>query len=234
VRLQNNSASLKINSSIMCSLETPEELKITTETNKPAIVFDLGGVLLDWNPRYVYRSLFKGDEAGMERFLGEICTPVWNSRQDAGRPLAEATAELLALHPQHGELIEAYYGRWEEMLAGPIEGTVAILEDMHSKGHYLCALSNWSAETFPIAYKRYEFLKRFQTIVLSGEEKLIKPDPAIFQVLLKRIGRSAGECLFIDDVPANAQAAQRLGFQAIVFTSPEDLRAQLRQRGFEL
>jgi 2-haloacid dehalogenase len=198
---------------------------------KPAIVFDLGGVLLDWNPRYVYRSLFKGDEAAMERFLSEVCTSEWNSRQDAGRPLVEATAELLALHPQHGELIEAYYGRWEEMLAGPIEGTVAILEELHSRGHYLCALSNWSAETFPIAYKRYEFLKRFQTIVLSGEEKLIKPDPAIFQVLLKRIGRRAEECLFIDDVPANAQAARQLGLQAIDFISPEDLRVQLSRLG---
>jgi 2-haloacid dehalogenase len=208
--------------------------QVTMLDENPAIVFDLGGVLLDWNPRYVYRSLFKGDEAAMECFLGEVCTPEWNARQDAGRPLAEATAELLALHPQHSELIEAYYGRWEQMLAGPIEATVAILEELHSRGHYLCALSNWSAETFPIAYKRYEFLKRFQTIVLSGEEKLIKPDPAIFQVLLKRIGRRAEECLFIDDVPANAQAARRLGFGAIEFVSPEDLRVQLCKQGFEL
>ncbi|HEX5057289.1 MAG TPA: HAD family phosphatase [Gammaproteobacteria bacterium] len=197
----------------------------------PAIVFDLGGVLLDWNPRYVYRSLFKGDEVAMERFLSEVCTPEWNSRQDAGRSLAEATAELLAQYPRHGELIEAYYGRWEEMLAGPIEGTVSVLEDLHGQGHYLCALSNWSAETFPIAQKRYDFLGRFQTIVLSGEERLIKPDPAIFQVLLKRIGRRAEECLFIDDVPANAEGARQLGFEAIVFTSPEDLRSQLRKYG---
>jgi 2-haloacid dehalogenase len=213
---------------------TCRSTQITTVNKKPAIVFDLGGVLLDWNPRYMYRSLFKGDEAAMERFLDEVCTPVWNSRQDAGRPLAEATAELLALHPQHGELIEAYYGRWEEMLAGAIEGTVAILEELHGRGHYLCALSNWSAETFPIAYKRYEFLQRFQTIVLSGEEKLIKPDPAIFQVLLKRIGRRPEDCLFIDDVPTNTRAARGLGFGAIDFISPEDLRLQLRKQGFEL
>jgi 2-haloacid dehalogenase len=203
-------------------------------TKEPAIVFDLGGVLLDWNPRYVYRSLFKGDEAAMERFLDEVCTPAWNSRQDAGRPLAEATAELLALHPQHGELINAYYGRWEEMLAGPIEGTVAILEELHGRGHYLCALSNWSAETFPVAYRRYEFLKRFQTIVLSGAERLIKPDPAIFQVLLQRIGRRAEDCLFIDDVPANTRVARGLGFKAIDFTSPGDLRVRLREQGLEL
>jgi 2-haloacid dehalogenase len=206
-------------------------VKKSTADKNPAIVFDLGGVLLDWNPRYLYRSLFKGDEPAMERFLSEVCSPEWNSRQDAGRPLAEATAELLARHPQQGELIEAYYGRWEEMLAGPIEGTVAVLEELHGQNHYLCALSNWSAETFPIAHKRYDFLGRFQTIVLSGEERLIKPDPAIFQVLLRRIGRRAEECLFIDDVPANARAARQLGFEAIVFTTPQDLRLQLDRRG---
>lgn len=199
--------------------------------NEPAIVFDLGGVLLDWNPRYLYRSLFKGDEAAMEHFLSEICTPEWNSRQDAGRPFAEAVAELSALHPQHRELIEVYHTRWGEMLADPIEGTVAVLENLHSQGHYLCALSNWSAETFPIARTRHAFLKRFQTIVLSGEEKLIKPDPAIFHVLLRRIGRRAEECLFIDDAPANVQAARRLGFETMAFTSPEDLRLELIERG---
>lgn len=198
-----------------------------------AIVFDLGGVLIDWNPRYLYRRLFGGDEAAMERFLSEVCTPEWNSRQDAGRPFAEAVAELSAVHPHLRELIEAYHVRWIEMLAGPIEGTVSLLEQLHERGHYLCALSNWSTETFPLARERYPFLERFRTIVLSGEERLIKPDPAIFQVLLKRIGRRAEECLFIDDVPANARAARQLGFGAIEFTSPEDLRARLRERGVE-
>lgn len=170
----------------------------------------------------------------MERFLGEVCTPAWNLRQDAGRPFAEAVAELSALHPRYRELIEVYHTRWGEMLAGPIEGTVKILEELHKKDYYLCALSNWSAETFPFARERYRFLDRFRTIVLSGEEKLIKPDPAIFRVLLKRIGRKAQECFFIDDAPANTQAARQLGFGAIDFSSPEDLRARLRERGLPL
>jgi 2-haloacid dehalogenase len=194
-------------------------------------VFDLGGVLINWNPRYLYRRLFKDDEAAMERFLCEVCTPEWNAQQDAGRSLAEAMAELSARHPHHRELIEAYYGRWPEMLAGPIEGTVAVLEELHAGGHYLCALSNWSAETFPIAREQYSFLGRFQTIVLSGEERLIKPDPAIFHVLLQRIGRRAEECVFIDDAPANARAARQLGFGVIEFTSPEELRVRLRECG---
>lgn len=187
--------------------------------------------MIDWNPRYLYRRLFNGDEAAMERFLGEVCTQEWNARQDAGRPLTEAMAELAARHPHHRELIEAYYGRWPEMLAGPIHGTVNVLEELNERGYYLCALSNWSAETFPLARGRFEFLDRFRTIVLSGEERLIKPDPAIFQVLLRRIGRRAEECLFIDDVPANARAARQLGFGAIEFTSPEELRVRLREHG---
>jgi 2-haloacid dehalogenase len=200
----------------------------------PAIVFDLGGVLIDWNPRYLYRKLFNGDEAGMERFLSEICTPAWNGQQDAGRPFAEAVAELSARHPQHRELIEAYHRRWNEMLGGAIEGTVEILEALHARQHYLCALSNWSAETFPIARDCFSFLNRFRTIVLSGEERLIKPAPAIFEVLLRRIGRTAEECLFIDDVPANTEVARRLGMRAIEFVSPRDLRLRLREHGIKL
>jgi 2-haloacid dehalogenase len=200
---------------------------------KPAIVFDLGGVLLDWNPRYLYRSLFNGDEAAMERFISEVCTPAWNSRLDEGRSFAEAVAELAVLHPQYRELIEVYHTRWDEMLGGAIDGTVAILEALHSQGYYLCALSNWSAETFPFVRKRFKFPGLFQTIVLSGEERLLKPDPAIFQVLLKRIGRRAEDCLYIDDLPANTQVARGLGFRTVDFTSPEDLRLQLRHQGFE-
>lgn len=170
----------------------------------------------------------------MERFLSEVCTPDWNSRQDGGRPFAEAVAELSVLYPGYRQFIEAYYTHWGEMLAGAIDGTVTILEELHRQGFYLCALSNWSAETFPLARERFAFLERFQTIVLSGEEGMIKPDPAIFQVLLARIGRRAEECIFIDDVPANTQAARRLGFRAIEFRSPADLRMQLSKHGLAL
>lgn len=170
----------------------------------------------------------------MERFISDVCTPAWNSRLDAGRSFAEAVAELAVLHPRHRELIEVYHTRWDEMLGGAIEGTVAILEELHNQGYYLCALSNWSAETFPFVRKRFQFPRLFRTIVLSGEERLLKPDPAIFQVLLRRIGRRAEDCLYIDDLPANTSVARGLGFGTIDFISPEDLRTQLRAQGFEL
>ena len=196
-----------------------------------AAVFDIGGVLIDWDPRHLYRSLFD-DEAEMERFLAEVCTDEWNARQDAGRPFAEAVAELTARHPEelHG-LIEAYHLRWEEMVAGAIEGTVAVLAELRRAGTPLFALSNWSAETFPAMRARFEFLTCFELIVLSGEVGLIKPDPQIFELLLARIGRSAGECVYIDDSPRNVAAAEQLGFDAIPFLSPDRLRADLTRRG---
>src|SRR5215813_9339991 len=146
------------------------------------VVFDLGGVLIDWNPRHLYRRLFAGDEATMEHFLTAICSQSWNEEQDRGRSIAEATALLAAQHPEHAELIEAYYGRWSEMLAGPIAGTVEIFETLDRAGVPLYALSNWSAETFVHARSRYAFLDRFRDILISGEVGLIKPDPRIFQL----------------------------------------------------
>lgn len=199
------------------------------EQAKSAIIFDLGGVLVDWNPRYLYRKLI-ADEAAMEHFLSTVCTPDWNLQQDAGRPFAQAVAELTAKYPEQAELISAYHLRWEETLGGPIEGTVEILRELKQAGHQVAALSNWSAETFPVARRRYDFLNWFDVVVLSGEEKLIKPDPRIFDVLLRRIGRQAEECLFIDDVAANVSAARELGFQTVHFQSPARLREELRRR----
>jgi len=194
------------------------------------VVFDLGGVLVDWNPRHLYRELFD-DERTMEEFLGTVCTPAWNERQDAGRAIAEAEAELLERHPHHEEMIRAFYGRFDRMLAGPIDGTVAVLEELHGRGTPLYALSNWSAETFAHARRRFDFLERFRGIVVSGELGLIKPDVRIFRHLLDKYRLDAGDCVFIDDSPKNVAAARDLGLHAIHFRDPKALRTELRDHG---
>ena len=196
----------------------------------PAIVFDLGGVLIDWNPRHLYRELFE-DEAIMEWFLAEVCHTAWNEEQDRGRAFAVAIEEAAARHPEHRPLIEAYFERWAEMMAGEIEGAVAILEALRAAGLELHALTNWSAETFPHARERFAFLEWFQSILVSADVGVVKPDPAIFQLLLERIGRTPAECIYIDDNPRNVTAAQRLGFDAIAFQSAAQLREALGQRG---
>ncbi len=195
-----------------------------------AVVFDLGGVLIDWDPRYLYRTLF-ADEVAMEDFLTTVTTPDWNRAQDAGRPWSEAVEELTARHPEKRELIEAYWRRWPEMLGGPIEPTVAVLDDLRPTGVRLYALSNWSAETFPIARPRYPFLGWFDGIVISGEEGLIKPDARIFEVLLERYDLRPEETVFIDDHAPNVEAAGALGIRAIRFTDAGTLRADLRALG---
>jgi 2-haloacid dehalogenase len=195
------------------------------------IVFDLGGVLVDWNPRYLYRKLIK-DEVEIERFLTEICHLQWNERQDAGRSFAEGIEELLQKHPQHEQMIRAYFERWPEMLGGAIQGTVDILEQLHrQKRHRLFALSNWSAETFPRAVARFPFLNLFEKVLISGEERLIKPDAKFFALLTERHGVQPQHSLFIDDVEKNTAAASALGFHAIQFTSPEALRQKLSELG---
>ena len=156
-----------------------------------AVVFDLGGVLIDWNPRYLYRTLFD-DEVAMEEFLATVTTQEWNRAQDAGRPWAEAVEELASRHPEQRALIEAYWRRWPETLGDAIEPTVALLDELRSTGVRLYALSNWSGETFPLARPRYPFLEWFDGIVISGDERLAKPDPRIFDVLLERYGLAAG------------------------------------------
>jgi 2-haloacid dehalogenase len=197
---------------------------------RPTVVFDLGGVLIDWNPRHLYRKLFD-DEAIMEWFLAEVCHTAWNEEQDRGRTFAAAIEEAAARHPEHRPLIAAYFERWDEMMAGPIAGSVAILEEMKDAGFELHALTNWSAETFPFARERFAFLDRFETILVSADVGLIKPDPAIFELLLARLGRTAADCLYIDDNPKNAAAAAALGFDAIAFERPDQLRRALSDRG---
>ena len=197
---------------------------------RPVIVFDLGGVLIDWNPRHLYRKLFD-DDAAMERFLEEVCHGAWNLEQDRGRPFAEAIEEAALRHPDQRAMIEAYHTRWGEMLAGEIEGSVAILEELATAGYELHALTNWSAETFPIGRARFAFLERFGIILVSGEERLVKPDARIYQLLLERIAHPAQRCVYIDDSGPNVEAATALGFDAIRFTSPPQLRAALVDRG---
>ena len=195
------------------------------------IIFDLGGVLIDWNPEYVYLEVFGGDRKKMQWFFDEICTMDWNENQDAGYPLAKATEERVALFPPYESWIRMYYGRWEEMLGDAIEGTVQLLKQCidHPKLRVI-ALTNWSAETFPIALQKFEFLNWFEGIVVSGEEKTRKPFPEIYQTTLSRFNLKAEECLFIDDNLRNVKAATALGIPSLQFSSPEALEKELKKR----
>lgn len=191
-----------------------------------AVVFDLGAVLIDWDPRHMYRKLID-DEAVMEEFLSEIATLRWNGYHDAGRLWSDGVAMLSAVYPEYADWIAAYSERWEEMLNGPITGSVAILSELKALGTEVHALTNWSAETFPIARERYEFLNWFEQLVVSGEERVKKPDPRIFRILLDRIERSASECVFIDDNSENVAVAADMGFNVIHFVEPTQLRTEL-------
>jgi 2-haloacid dehalogenase len=194
-------------------------------------VFDLGGVLIDWNPRYLYRKLFDGDTHAMEEFLATVCTESWNEQQDAGRPFADACSSLKQVHPHKAPLIDAWVRRYDEMLAGPIFGTVDILTKLNSQRVPLYALSNWSAETFPAALKRFEFLKCFRGVMLSGEVKLLKPDPRIFKLFLETFAIEPALTVYIDDRKPNVEAATAVGMRGIVFTDAAALRAELTGLG---
>ncbi len=194
------------------------------------IIFDLGGVLIDWNPRNLYKKIFASTEE-MEWFLNTVCTTQWNTQQDAGRPFAKGLAVIKEKYPKYAAQIDDYFARWDEMLGGPIKSAVAVLKDLKDKGYPLYALTNWSAETFPIARAKYDFLNWFDGIVVSGEERLVKPDPAIYARLLKRYQLHSSNCLFIDDNAANGSEAARLGFETILFTGGDALRAELIRRG---
>ncbi|MGX5688761.1 HAD family hydrolase [Arcticibacter tournemirensis] len=192
-----------------------------------AIIFDLGAVLIDWHPKHLYKKIFS-DEADIDYFLENVCTSAWNEEQDGGRSLKEATEMLVAEFPDQEEYIRAYYGRWEEMLAGAIDGTVEIFKRLKDSGKYkIYALSNWSAETYPIAVKRFEFLNWFDGVVVSGAEKLRKPFPEFYQLLLDRYNLKAEEALFIDDNLRNVEAARDLGIESIHFQSSEQLEKEL-------
>jgi 2-haloacid dehalogenase len=196
-----------------------------------AIVFDFGGVLIDWDPRHLYRKLFVDDTRGMERFLKDVDFYAWNLQQDAGRPFDEAVAEHCRLYPEYCELIRAYDERWEESLGGPIQSSIDILKALKQADLELYGLSNWSVEKFQLVRCQYEFLNWFESIIISGQVKLVKPDPRIFVLMLEEIGRPASECLLIDDSAVNIAAARELGFKTIHFLSPEQLKTELLDMG---
>jgi 2-haloacid dehalogenase len=191
-----------------------------------AVVFDLGGVLLDWDPRYLYRKLF-ADEAEMEAFLREVCTMEWHSSHDQGVPFAESCAALAAAHPHYADFIHAWGSRSEEMIVGTIEGTIEILEELLERGVRCYALTNMERETYPQRVERYPFMRRFAGTVVSSHEGVAKPDPEIYRRLLTRFDLDPARTVMIDDSAANVETAARLGMEAVRFQSPDALRAAL-------
>ncbi len=195
------------------------------------IIFDLGGVLIDWNPRHLYRKIFK-TEAEIDWFLQHVCTSEWNEQQDAGRPFDEATNELLAKFPQYEMPIRAWYGRWEETINGPIPGTVEIFKTLReSKSHRLYALTNWSEQTFPWALENFDFLHWFDGIVVSGIEKSRKPFPEFYRILLDRYRVDPSSAVFIDDSHRNVLGGEASGIRGIHFQSPAQLKLELQSIG---
>ena len=195
------------------------------------VLFDLGGVLVDWNPRYLYRPLFQGNDEAMEHFLATVCAPEWNHEMDAGKPFAVAVRERQALFPEHADLIALWKDGWEQMLREPIVESVAILTELRNRGHRLLALTNWSSEKFPIARARFAFLSWFEDIVVSGDVKLAKPDQRIFELTIRRAALEPATTVYIDDNLPNIEAARHLGFNAVHFATPGKLRAELTRLG---
>lgn len=194
------------------------------------IIFDLGGVLIDWNPKYMYRTIFD-TEVEIDQFLETVCTFEWNEEQDGGRTIAEANKILLEKFPQWETEILAFYDRWDEMLGDAISGTVDILNQLKTDQKYeLYALTNWSAETWPVAVAKFSFLQHFKRIVVSGQENLKKPDPKIYQLLLERYTLNANESIFIDDNKRNVEAARLEGIECILFQNPTQLFHDLQAK----
>jgi len=200
-------------------------------TNAPTIVvFDVGNVLLRWDPRYLYRKLFD-DEARVEWFLSTICTPAWNIEQDRGRDWDEAVALLVERHPDHEVPIRAFHERWHETVSGVFEENVAILQNLRAAKVPNYCITNFSSQKFVEARQRYPFLDGFDGAIVSGDERVLKPDPAIYTLLLDRYGLDGRDCVFIDDSKANVEGARAVGMHAIHFVEPMDLAAELRRLG---
>ena len=197
------------------------------------IVFDVGNVLIEWDPRHLFRKLFD-DAARMEWFLANVFTSAVNLECDRGLAFADAVAMLTARHPEYAEAIRAFDARWPEMVPGAIAGSVALLEEVRRKGIPDYAITNFSREKFPLAAERFAFLRRFRMVVVSGEEGLVKPDRAIFDLFLSRAGLAAADCVFIDDSAANVAGARDVGMHALHFRDPATLRGDLRALGFDL
>jgi 2-haloacid dehalogenase len=201
-----------------------------TDRSEQAVVFDLGGVLIDWDPRHLYKRIFDSEEE-MEAFLSTVCTPQWNAELDRGRSFKEMVELLCSEHPEWRDQIEAYHLRWDEMLGEGFEGSVRILRELHSAGYPLYALTNWSAETFHIARERYGFLSLFAEIVVSGEVGLVKPDPRIYELLVERTGLDPCRTVFVDDRAENVRVAKKHGFICVLFQEPGQLRRDLTDLG---
>ncbi|HEY6062941.1 MAG TPA: HAD family phosphatase [Chitinophagaceae bacterium] len=196
--------------------------------NINTIIFDLGGVLIDWNPEYVFDENYFASSERRDYFFKSICSPEWNENQDAGYPIAKATEERIALFPEWEKEIRDYYGRWTEMLRGPIDETVDIFRKLkQNPGLKIYALTNWSAETFPVALERFDFLQWFDGRVVSGEEKMRKPFPGFYRLLLNRYNVKPGEALLIDDNLRNVKAGELMGIQSIHYKNAIKLKEQL-------
>ncbi len=189
------------------------------------VIFDFGGVLINWNPRYLYKDYFK-DEKEMEHFLKNVCTDEWNLEQDKGRSLSDGTILLQNKFPEFHSMIRLFYDKWEIMLKSDIPETVSLLYKLKAK-YKIYGLTNWSAETISIAYDRFSFFKQFDGIVVSGQEKMIKPDRQIYHLLLDRYNLKAENTIFIDDNINNVRAAEQIGLYGIHFESPSQLETRL-------
>ncbi len=206
---------------------------MTTALSAPvrAVVLDLGGVLVDWNPRHLYRRIFAGEEGAMERFLSTICTPEWNLELDRGRPMAEAVEELAERHPEHAASIRAYRERWVEMVAGPLPGMPELVDDLRSAGLATYILTNSPGQAFPKACRAQPFLQSFDGALVSGDLGIVKPDPAIFRALVAKFDLEPAATVFVDDVEANVSGARACGLQALLFPGAGALRQALRSAG---
>ena len=194
------------------------------------VVFDIGNVLVHWEPRALYRKIF-ATEAEVDWFIANVCNSAWNLEQDRGRSFAAAVREATARFPEHAEAIAAYDLRWHETVLGPIDGTVEILEDLRQRGTPLYAITNFNQDKFRETLERFAFLGVFRDIVVSGDERILKPDPAIYRLLLDRNGLAASSCVFIDDSGKNVRGAEAVGMKAIHFTTPDALRTELAGMG---
>lgn len=203
-----------------------------TSSRPTTVVFDVGNVLLRWDPRNLYRTIFD-DEGEMERFLSDVCTPHWNIEQDRGRDWDEAVALLTKDFPAYEVPIRAFHDRWEETVSGTIDANVALLGRLRAAQVPNYCITNFSAPKFALSQTRYPFLAGFDGIIVSGDEKMLKPEPEIYNLLLARYGLSAGDCIFIDDSKANVEGARAVGMHAIHFVEPMDLAAELRTFGID-
>lgn len=193
-------------------------------TKIDTIIFDLGGVLVDWNPAYVYRKVFNGNEEKVQWFLNTVCTSDWNIEQDAGRTIKEAEAIKIAEFPQYEKWIQLYYKEWHHMFSVPIEENVSLFKKIKSSGNYkVYALTNWSAETWPIALKLFPFLNDFDGVVVSGQEKTRKPFLDIYTILLNRYNIIPENAIFIDDNEENIVAAKKIKLNGVHYESPSQL-----------